>query len=77
VELGIGVRDALVVAAELLIASDDAVPRGGHLRVTFDRPALERTVSERLRDTLESAPAPRRGRPSGKPGVHSAHPPGS
>jgi hypothetical protein len=56
----------------LLSADDAAVSRGGHLRVTFDRPALERTVSERLRDALESAPAPRRGRPARKPGTHSA-----
>jgi hypothetical protein len=47
----------------LLAADGDAVSRGGHLRVTFDRPELERTTSQRLRDALESAPAPRRGRP--------------
>lgn len=64
--LGIGVRDALALASELLASADDAVSRGGHLRVTFDRPALERSVSARLRDALESAPAPRRGRPSGR-----------
>lgn len=63
VELGLGVRDGLALAADLLAASDDAVSRGGHLRVTFDRGGLEWTVSQRLRDALESAPAPRRGRP--------------
>jgi hypothetical protein len=72
VEFGIGVRDALALAAELLDADDATVSRGGHLRVTFDRAALERTVSERLRDALESAPAPRRGRPPRRLGMHSA-----
>jgi len=65
-ELGIGVRDALALAGELLSSDDNAVSRGGHLRVTCDRLALERMVSDRLRDALESAPAPRRGRPVGR-----------
>lgn len=74
-ELGIGVRDALALAAHLLAADDGAVSRGGHLRVTCNRPALERSLSDRLRDALESAPAPRRGRPVGRssaPALHAA-----
>jgi hypothetical protein len=71
-ELGVGVRDALTLAAELLAVGDAAVSRGGHLRVTFDRPALERMVSDRLRDALESAPTPRRGRPPQGPGARAA-----
>lgn len=63
-ELGIGVRDALALAAELFAADDGTVSRGGHLRVTCDLSALERSVSARLREALESAPAPRRGRPT-------------
>jgi len=66
VELGLGVRDALSLAADLLAGDGHAVSRGGHLRVTFDRPGLERAVSQRLRDALESAPAPRRGRPASR-----------
>ena len=66
-ELGLGVRDALILAGELLSGEPDAVPRGGHLRVTFDRAALEASVNDRLRDALESAPAPRRGRPRRRP----------
>jgi hypothetical protein len=66
-ELGVGVRDALALAGELLSSDHGAVSRGGHLRVTCDRLALERAVSDRLRDALESAPAPRRGRPVGRP----------
>jgi hypothetical protein len=54
------------LAGELLSSDDNAVSRGGHLRVTCDRLALERMVSDRLRDALESAPAPRRGRPVGR-----------
>ena len=66
VTLGIGVRDALALASELLASDDGVVSRGGHLRVTFDRPALERSLSARLHDALETAPTPRRGRPSGR-----------
>jgi hypothetical protein len=63
-ELGMGIRDALALAGDLLSSSEGAVSRGGHLRVTCDRRALEQSVSARLRDALESAPAPRRGRPA-------------
>ena len=66
-ELGLGVRDALALAGELLASSEGAVSRGGHLRVTCDRRALEQSVANRLRDALESAPAPRRGRPPVRP----------
>ena len=34
VELAVGVRDALSLADELLLADGGAVSRGGHLRVT-------------------------------------------
>jgi hypothetical protein len=63
VGLGLGVRDALALAGELLVAEPSGVQRGGHLRVTFDRAALEQSLHFRLRDALESAPTPRRGRP--------------
>ena len=66
-ELGLGVRDALALAGDLRASSDGAVSRGGHLRVTCDRRALEQAVAGRLRDALESAPAPRRGRPPVRP----------
>lgn len=64
VELGVGVRDALTVADDLLLADGATVSRGGHLRVTLSRATLEREVAERLLDALESAPTPRRGRPA-------------
>jgi hypothetical protein len=57
------VRDALMLAGELLAIGDGSVHRGGHVRVTCDRAALELVVRDRLRDALEFAPAPRRGRP--------------
>ena len=66
VELGVGVRDALALADELLAADDGAVSRGGHLRVTLNRATFERELSARLLDALEFAPAPRRGRPARK-----------
>lgn len=62
-QLRLGVRDALALATELLARHDDVVHRGGHLRVTYDPVSLERAVSARLREALESAPIPRRGRP--------------
>ena len=61
--LNLAVRDALALAAELLADEKDAVHVSGHLRVSFDRAALEREVAERLRAALESAPTPRRGPP--------------
>ncbi len=60
--LGMGVRDALQLARELLTSTATEVPTG-HLRIALDRSALERTLDLRLREVLESAPAPRRGRP--------------
>lgn len=64
--LGIGVRDALVLAGEILESDSGTVSCGGHLRVTCDRLLLEQHVDRRLRDALESAPTPRRGRPGGR-----------
>ena len=64
VQLGLGVRDALVLAGDLLSSGAGGVHHRGHLRVTCDHSSLEEMVSARLRDALESAPVPRRGRPS-------------
>lgn len=63
VALGMSVRDALRLASSLIEPSGGGVHARGHLRVTFDRSGLERAVNERLREALESAPAPKRGRP--------------
>lgn len=62
-ELAVGVREALELASRLLTADAGVVSAGGHLRVTCDRVTLERELTERLRDALEFAPTPRRGRP--------------
>jgi hypothetical protein len=70
VSVGLSVRDALELALELLTQNDAASGvfevRRGHLRISCDRSALERTLERRLREALESAPSPRRGRPRGR-----------
>jgi hypothetical protein len=62
VQLGMGVREALALATQLLEPGSGPVHSRGHVRVTLDRAALERQVGERLRESLESAPAPARRR---------------
>jgi hypothetical protein len=69
VEIGLSVRDALRLAAQLLAGDHDAAYESGHLRVSVDRAGLERALAARLREALESAPAPRRGRPRGRPAI--------
>lgn len=68
IALHLGVRDAIRVAGALLDDREHAVHASGHLRVTFDRTALERDVTLRLHAALESAPAPKRG-PTPRRGV--------
>jgi len=62
--LGLGVREALQLSQELLANTKEAGVPTGHLRISVDRETLERTLDARLREVLESAPSPRRGRPS-------------
>jgi hypothetical protein len=62
--LGLGVRDALQLAHQLLSPAGAAGVQRGSIRLMLDRPLLERAVERRLRDALESAPSPRRGRPA-------------
>lgn len=67
-ELRLGVADALTFTDQLLDSSDSPnVFTRGHIQVSIDRPALERAIETSLRDALESAPAPRRGRPPRRP----------
>ena len=65
VGVGLGVRDALELARQLLVGTGagPAEVRRGPLRILCDRDALERSLERRLRDALESAPSPKRGRP--------------
>ena len=63
VSLGLGVREALRLSRQLLANSTEAGVPTGHLRISVDRETLERTLDARLREVLESAPSPRRGRP--------------
>jgi hypothetical protein len=72
VAVGLAVRDAVRLAPGVLAAGEDGAPVGGHLRVTLNRPALEAALAERLRNVLESAPTPRRGRPPRRAGGVSA-----
>ena len=67
-ELGLGVADALRIAAEIVDNPDaSGVFVCGQIELSVDRPALERLLQARMRDALESAPAPRRGRPARRP----------
>jgi hypothetical protein len=67
-ELGCGVREAVALAATLLDDSESISLPSGSLVLHFDRRALEAALRERLREAIESAPRPRRGRPSGRAG---------
>jgi hypothetical protein len=62
--MGLGVRDALGLARELLSADDVAGVRRGSVHLGLDRRRLDEAIQRRLRDALESAPSPRRGRPA-------------
>lgn len=67
--VGASVREASALAARLLDSEDGRVPiggQGGPIVLTLDRAALGRLVDDRLRLALETAPAPRRGRPPKK-----------
>jgi hypothetical protein len=56
--------------AERLLKEENAgVHESGPVRVSIDLPALRRALDARLREALESAPAPRRGRPSKRSGT--------
>lgn len=64
--LDMSVRAAVSTSRTLLSSMSPTVPERGHVRVSLDRAGLERAVLSRLRDALESAPTPRRGRPPGR-----------
>lgn len=61
--LGLSVRDAIDIAREMLARDGESEAWRGPVRISCDRATLERTLDERLRAVLESAPTPRRGRP--------------
>jgi len=63
-ELGCGVREAVMLSSTLLRNADNNVALGQRLVVGFDREGLERDIRQRLGEALESAPRPRRGRPA-------------
>lgn len=65
-DLGVGVRDAVRIAERFLDSGQPRVLEIGELRLTLDVDALRRKLDERLALALESAPSPRRGRPSRK-----------
>ena len=64
--MGCGVRDAVALSARLLHAPDGIVPVGPWATLGFDRRALETDLQQRLAAALESAPRPRRGRPTSR-----------
>lgn len=61
--VGLSVANALSAAGRLLESGNGGVITIGHLTLSIDLAALEYRVRERLAQTLESAPRPRRGRP--------------
>lgn len=63
VGMDMSVRQALSLAHELLQEGEGGGVRRGVLLIDVDRDALEGALDDRLREALESAPAPRRGRP--------------
>jgi hypothetical protein len=63
VSLGMSVHGALGLARALLASPEQGGVKRASVRVMLDRAALERTLELRVRDALESAPTPRRGRP--------------
>ena len=65
--LGVSVADAVRIAAHLLESDTPAAYTSGQLTLVVDLRKLERDLNEKLTDVLESAPAPRRGRPPTKP----------
>ena len=64
---GVSVADAVRIAAHLLESDTPAAYTSGQLTLVVDLRKLERDLNEKLTDVLESAPAPRRGRPPTKP----------
>lgn len=70
-EVGVGAREAVTISATLLGAGAREVRVGSSVSLRLDVPSLEQLVAVRLQAALESAPAPRRGRPRGR-----ATPPG-
>lgn len=66
VGLGVGVSDALALAARMLEPGGDGVYSAGALSIRIDMALIERRLGQRLTDAMESAPSPRRGRPPGR-----------
>ena len=67
VELGIGVGDAVRIAARILDSGTSSGLEVGQLKLTLDVDALRQRLDHRLAIAIESAPSPRRGRPARKP----------
>jgi hypothetical protein len=76
VRLGCAVRDAVALSGHLLDHAHGSSLPAGVLAISLDRNSLERDLHSRLRDALESAPRPRRGRPpaNGRRGGRMAGP---
>ncbi|MEO5816575.1 MAG: hypothetical protein ABIT20_14980 [Gemmatimonadaceae bacterium] len=67
IKLGVSVADGVRIAAHLLDSGPRRVYESGQLTLTVDLEQLERQLGDQLANVLESAPTPRRGRPSTKP----------
>ena len=67
VSIGVSVADAVRIAADLLSPDSPPAHRIGLVSIHVDFKELERQLDDRLAGALESAPSPRRGRPTRKP----------
>jgi hypothetical protein len=65
--LGCGVREAVALANDLLDPSVSS-SGAGPVSVVLERQTLERDLHARLKEALEVAPRPRRGRPMARKG---------
>ena len=64
VALGCGVREAVALSDALLQSPAGSLEVGRWSSLAFDRRVLEQDLQQRLAEALESAPRPRRGRPT-------------
>ena len=66
--VGISVADSVALADTILRSAHEGVVVAPGITLSIDLAGIERELEDRLRDVLESAPTPRRGRPPSRRG---------